>query len=184
MDEVIYSKLPSGGSLWNYKSDYCDKYIQKTYDNPNVENAIFKTAIVKKTITEKDQENAKDFRKNRKQTLLNFIIHTIDPVASLYTRQMFEQAESIFKDRLTQIVSTGSIQQWLGPKKSRTLLAWITKNNHGVADEMGKIITDFLSWFLDKQLKYIPEHAHYIADSNEEGIIYVTYDHKTYVIKN
>jgi hypothetical protein len=181
MDELIYSKLPSGGSLWNYKNDYSNKYIQKTYDNPNIENAIFKNAV-KKPVTE--QGNDKDSRKNRKQTLLNFIIHTIDPLASLYTRQMFEQAEAIFKDRLTQIVSTGSIHQWLGPKKSRTLLAWITKNNHGVADEMGKIITDFLTWFLDKSMKYIPEHAHYVADSNEEGIIYVTYDHKTYVIKN
>jgi hypothetical protein len=96
---------------------------------------------------------------------------------------MFDQAEEIFRERLSDFVSKGPGHQWLGPKKSRTLLAWVTQNNHGVADEMGKIITDFLSWFLDTSFKYIPEHSHFIVESKEEGVTYVTYDKKAYIIK-
>ena len=125
MDNTIYSKLPSGGSLWNFNSPYVDKYIQKSYDNPNIEQVIQKEKLqIKKQFVQKERKYH--------QTLINFIILTVDPLASLYTRPMFEQAENILKERLTEIISKGPIYQWLGPKKSRTLMAWITRNNHGV----------------------------------------------------
>jgi len=177
MDPELYSKLPSGGSLWDYKYHTSDKYLQKTYDSTDVHKRPIKETLLSAVITN-DSKNRK-----RSQTLLHFIIKQIDPLSSLYTRQMFEQAEQIFRDQLSEFVSKGTGHQWLGPKKSRTLLAWITHNNHGVPDEMGKIITDFLSWFLDSSFKYIPEHSNFIVDSKEEGVTYVTYDKKTYIIK-
>ena len=96
---------------------------------------------------------------------------------------MFEQAENIFRDKLTDFVSKGVGQQWLGPKKSRVLLAWLTRNNHGVIDDMGKIIADFLTWLLESTFKYIPEHAKTIVDSREDNVTYITYDKRTFVIK-
>ena len=174
MDDIIYSKLPSGGSLWEYKSDYSNKYVQKYYDNLNSDNPIYKINTIIKTNRDK----------TRKKTLMNFIINTIDPLASLYTSKMYEQAENIFKDKLVDIISKGPIYQWLGPKKSRSLLSWITHNNHGVIDDIGKIVADFLSWFLNKSLKYIPENTKEIVDSSETGVTYITYENKTYIIKN
>ena len=174
MDDIIYSKLPSGGSLWEYKNEHSSKYIQKHYDNPNSENPIYKINTVIKTNRDK----------TRKKTLMNYVINTIDPLASLYTSKMYEQAENIFKDKLIDIISKGPIYQWLGPKKSRSLLSWITHNNHGVIDDIGKIIAEFLSWFLNKSLKYIPENSKEIVDSTETGVTYITYENRSYVIKN
>lgn len=174
MDELIYSKLPSGGTLWNYISTISYKHIQKPYDNPNTENPILKEII---TI----QKYKKDV--TRKETLMHYIIKIIDPLATLYTPKMYEQAENIFKDKVSEIVSKGPINQWLGPKKSRNILAWLTHNNHGNIDDIGKIIAEFLSWFLNKSFTYIPEHSNSITECKEESVVYITYDNKKYVIK-
>ena len=180
MDKDLHSKLPCGGGLWNYKYPAYDKYVQKTYENIKTSNPI----KLQLNTSESNNAGVNNKDKNRRsQSLINFIIKQIDPLSTLYTRQMFDQAEEIFRERLSDFVSKGSGHQWLGPKKSRTLLAWVTHNNHGVADEMGKIITDFLSWFLDMSFKYIPEHSHFIVESKEEGVTYVTYDKKVYIIK-
>lgn len=182
MEGEIYSKLPSGGGLWNYISEHASTHIQKPYDNPTLENPILKVKEKEKDVIAIDGKN-KDSHKNRQQILMRYIICQIDSLAVLYTPTRFSQAENIFREKIVEIVSKGCINKWLGPKKSRTLLAWITRNNHGVPDEMGKIITDFLSWFLNKKLRYIPEHTNFIAESTEEGITYVTYSNKMYVMK-
>ena len=175
MDDILYSKLPSGGKLWNYISEYRENHIQKPYDNPNIENPILKERVlIKKTKIEK----------NRKETLMHYIINIIDPLATLYTPKMYEQSESILKDKICEIVSKGPLYQWFGPKKSRNILYWITQNNHGSIDDIGKIVSEFLSWFLDKTFKYIPENTNNIVDSKEDNVIYITYENKKYVIKN
>ena len=175
MDDILYSKLPSGGKLWNYISEYRENHIQKPYDNPNIENPILKERVlIKKTKIEK----------NRKETLMHYIINIIDPLATLYTPKMYEQAESILKDKICEIVSKGPLYQWLGPKKSRSLMAWITHNNHGNIDDIGKIIADFLSWFLNKSFRYIPENTKQIVETEEKDIITIIYENRTYVIKN
>jgi hypothetical protein len=182
MEQALYSKLPCGGNLWTYTTEYHSKHLQKPYDCPTIENPILKNSNADKEISD-NRNKTKDDYKNRKQTLMRYIICQIDPMASLYTPTRFKQAENIFRENIVDIVSKGSIHKWLGPKKSRTLLAWITRNNHGVPDEMGKIITAFLSWFLDKKLQYIPEHTNFIAESTEEGITYVTYSNKMFVMQ-
>lgn len=174
MDNIIYNKLPSGGLLWEYKYDNASKYLQQYYDNPNSENPIYK----KNTVIKVNRE------KIRKTTLINCIINIIDPLASLYTGKMYEQAENIFKEKLLDIISKGPLYQWLGPKKSRSLMAWITHNNHGNIDDIGKIIADFLSWFLNKSFRYIPENTKQIVETEEKDIITIIYENRTYVIKN
>jgi hypothetical protein len=184
MDPSIYSKLPSGGSLWNYRYSHVNDFIQKTYENTHNEKAIY--GINSSDKSDKTKISGVHNRENpreRKQTLMHFIIKHIDPLSSLYTYAMFEQAETIFRDRMSDFISKGVGQQWLGPKKSRVLLAWFTRNNHGVIDEMGKIIADFLSWFLETSFKYIPEHTRTIVESREENITYITYDKRVFIIK-
>jgi len=124
--------------------------------------------------------NKEKVNTKRKQSLIHHIIHLIDPHASLYTFAMFNQAEGIFKNQLTDFISKDITQKWLGPKKSRVILAWITKNNHGVINEMGKIVGDFMSWLLNKNFKFIPDNT---APIIEPDVIYFIYENKTFVIK-
>lgn len=184
MEESIYNKLPCGGGLWNYKYQNKDDFIQKPYDNSEREKIIY-------NIQQKPQN--KDSKK-RKQPLMNYIIHKIDSLASLYTYNMFDQAEQIFKEKMTDFVSK---YDKFGPKKKRILLSWITKNNYSVnIDEVGKYVAEFLSWFLDSSFKYIPENTNIIehrgnsaetgtdtGESDENKEIYITSERKTFVIR-
>jgi hypothetical protein len=170
MEEEIYNKLPCGGGLWNYKYENKEQFIQKPYENNNSEKIIYSSAT-QKVATKKE---------NRKQTLMNFIIHKINPLATLYTPLMFQQAEQIFKDKMTDFISKND---HFGPKKKRTLLSWITHNNISSIDDMGKIIADFLSWFLETPFKYIPENSSIIETIQEGEIVYITTERKIFIIR-
>jgi len=171
MDPELYAKLPSGCDLWEYKHEYASQFTQKEYSHRLLSKIITGESSVK-------EDSKKSIK--RKETLIHYIICQIDPHACLYTYAMFEQAESIFRTRITDFISSGNPNKWLGPKKTRVLMAWITKNNHGVINEMGKIIADFLSWFLDKTFKFIPENTSPIM---EENVIYFIYENRTFSLK-
>lgn len=184
MEETIYNKLPCGGGLWNYKYENKDAFIQRIYDNSNRENIIYN---IQQKMPNKDS-------KKKKQTLMNYIIYHIDSLASLYTYNMFDQAEQIFKEKMTDFVSKNDK---FGPKKKRILLSWITQNNYSAnLDEVGKYVAEFLSWFLDLSFKYIPEHNSIFgtnenigSDINERESddknkdIYITSERKIFVIR-
>jgi hypothetical protein len=94
---------------------------------------------------------------------------------------MFNQAEKLFKERICEFITSDTLTKWLGPKKSRVLLAWLTKNNHGTIDDMGKIVADFLTWFLESPFKYIPENSNIILKDDTINV-YIKYENKQFVI--
>jgi len=170
MDPELYAKLPSGCGLWKYKHEYASQFTQKSYEKLLQPKVITREVPMKEKVSDKQK---------RKQSLIHFIIYQIDPHASLYTYIMFEQVEKIFRTQLTDFISNGIPNKWFGPKKSRILLAWLTKNNHGTINEMGKVVADFLSWFLDKSFKFIQENTNPII---EENATYFIYENRTFVL--
>jgi hypothetical protein len=171
MEPALYEKLPSGNSLWEYKHEYASQFVQKPYNNILIQSHI-------KYVQEPHIKTAPD---KKHKNLLNHLIHQIDPLASLYTFQMFNQAEKLFKERVCEFITSDTLTKWLGPKKSRVLLAWLTKNNHGTIDDMGKIVADFLTWFLESPFKYIPENSNIILKDDTTNV-YIKYENKQFVI--
>ena len=167
MEQDLYNRLPCGGGLWNYKYNNKDNFIQKYYENDNRERIIYNASNNKLPIK----------KELRKQKLMNLIIHKIDELASLYTPIMFEQAEKIFKEKITDFITNNNE---FGPKKKRILLSWITQNNYSNIDEMGKYVSEFLSWFLEMSFKYIPEHTS--VEKRDENIMYITANRNMFIM--
>jgi hypothetical protein len=173
MDHEIFLKLPSGGTLWKYQHEHAEKYIQTYYEQSHQQKAIYQTTQT----TFKVQQNVR-----RQQTFIEFIIHNIDDMGALYTQNIYTHVEKVFREKMTDCITTGPIPKWLGPKKTRYLLGWMSRNNIGEIHEMGKIICDFFSWFLNCKFKYIHEKSR--ESEKTPDSIYVIYDKKMFYIKN
>jgi len=80
-----------------------------------------------------------------------FMVSNIDDVSSLYTENMWRDAIDLMKQKLIILMTSGAGHKKYGPKKSRTILAWLTDNKRGTpaSTETALVIADFISWFLD-----------------------------------
>ena len=80
-----------------------------------------------------------------------FMVGIIDETSSLYTDNMWRDAIESMKNKLIVLMTAGSGHKKYGPKKSRTILAWLTDNKRGTpaSAETAKVIAEFVSWLLD-----------------------------------
>ena len=93
--------------------------------------------------------------------LFNFIMLRIDDLSSIYTDNMVRDAIQTLKDRLVLLLTDGPVPDKFGPKKSRTLLSWVTNNKRGTpaSDESAATVAEFASWFLDISISIIPKNT-------------------------
>ena len=80
-----------------------------------------------------------------------FMVSNIDDTSSLYTENMWRDAIDSMKQKLIILMTSGAGHKKYGPKKSRTILAWLTDNKRGTpaSAETALVIADFISWLLD-----------------------------------
>jgi len=154
-DALMYNpinKKENKAHIVNMKEDKLAFIVEKEIDN-NVVNEecerecnILSPKIVK-TVT-------LDFKENTGIDIWYYLIKTIDEMSEIYTEGMIDHARDILKTELTNFVTDYMVHKWLGPKKSRVILSWITGNKHAEIDDVLKIVSGFLSWFLDKNITY------------------------------
>lgn len=77
--------------------------------------------------------------------LWKFIVTTIDPTTSLYTRTMYNDACNQVKHVWMAWISTYPGSVMLGPKKCRYIMSWLS----GVRKVDTDIVRDFVAWMLD-----------------------------------
>ena len=80
-----------------------------------------------------------------------FMVGIIDDMSSLYTDNMWRDAIDSMKQKLIVLMTSGTGHKKYGPKKSRTILAWLTDNKRGTpaSPETATVIAAFISWLLD-----------------------------------
>ena len=78
------------------------------------------------------------------------MVSHIDDTSSLYTENMWRDAIESMKQKLIVFMTSGAGHKKYGPKKSRTILAWLTDNKRGTpaSAETAVVIADFISWIL------------------------------------
>ena len=86
-----------------------------------------------------------------------FMVSHIDETSSLYTENMWRDAIDSMKQKLIVFMTAGSGHKKYGPKKSRTILAWLTDNKRGTpaSDETALVIAHFISWLLDVKVSSV-----------------------------
>ena len=80
-----------------------------------------------------------------------FMVGIIDDTSSLYTDNMWRDAIDSMKQKLIVFMTSGAGHKKYGPKKSRTILAWLTDNKRGTpaSPETATVIAAFISWLID-----------------------------------
>ena len=70
---------------------------------------------------------------------------------------MWRDAIDSMKQKLIVFMTAGSGHKKYGPKKSRTILAWLTDNKRGTpaSDETALVIAHFISWLLDVKVSSV-----------------------------
>jgi len=81
----------------------------------------------------------------------SFMVSIIDDTSSLYTANMWRDAIDSMKQKLIVFMTSGAGHKKYGPKKSRTILAWLTDNKRGTpaSSETALVIAHFISWLLN-----------------------------------
>jgi len=81
----------------------------------------------------------------------SFMVSIIDDTSSLYTPNMWRDAIDSMKQKLIIFMTSGAGHKKYGPKKSRTILAWLTDNKRGTpaSSETALVIAHFISWLLN-----------------------------------
>jgi hypothetical protein len=132
------------------------------------EKDISKNLVLVINIHEQATHQHNDNYSNSQQTrqtcrkdmdLFNFMMLRIDDLSSIYTYNMVRDAIQTLKDRLVLLLTDGPVPDKFGPKKSRTLLSWVTNNKRGTpaSDESATTVAEFVSWFLDISVGIIPK---------------------------
>jgi len=93
--------------------------------------------------------------------IMLFMAAHIDDLYSLYSENMIRDAVQILKDRLVLLLTDGPVPKLFGPKKTRILIGWITNNKRGTpaSDEAALIVAEFVAWFLDITITYVPKET-------------------------
>lgn len=86
-----------------------------------------------------------------------FMVSHIDDTSSLYTENMWRDAIDSMKQKLIVLMTSGVGHKKYGPKKSRTILAWLTDNKRGTpaSPETALVIADFIGWLLDTKVSSV-----------------------------
>jgi hypothetical protein len=87
----------------------------------------------------------------------SFMVSIIDDTSSLYTPNMWRDAIDSMKQKLIVFMTSGAGHKKYGPKKSRTILAWLTDNKRGTpaSSETALVIAHFISWLLNTTVSSI-----------------------------
>lgn len=152
MDQVLFDKLPSGGSWWNIQHVAKDSWAQRFYTRDPLEESQTekpKTANMKfdSFIQEAPQTSPKQTVTNDVSIpIWKCILDVLDPCSSLYTREQFQDATDTVRTKFLSFV-TGLAHPYFGPKKSRVLSSWLSNNK--VAKENANIIQEFLVFIFE-----------------------------------
>lgn len=86
-----------------------------------------------------------------------FMVSNIDDTSSLYTENMWRDAIDSMKQKLIVFMTSGAGHKKYGPKKSRTILAWLTDNKRGTpaSAETALVIADFIGWLVDVKVSSV-----------------------------
>jgi hypothetical protein len=80
--------------------------------------------------------------------VFEYILMKIDEVYSIYPKSLKENASSLLKNKLEKIVTSVDGLVFFGPRKTRSIIAWLSGNS--ITDTSEPIIAGFLSWILDE----------------------------------
>lgn len=91
----------------------------------------------------------------------SFMVYMLDELYSLYSDNMKRDAVQTLQDKLVTMLTDGAVPKWLGPKKTRIIMGWLTHNKRGTpaSDESGKIVSAFIAWLLDISVAYTPKDS-------------------------
>lgn len=149
-----------------------------TYKHTQEQDHMVESQVITPTtsIQEKEREMEKDDKDPKKTSkkrvtsvgpgpneihvdVFTFIAQHVDDLFSLYSDNMKRDAIQTLQDKLVTMLTDGAVPKWLGPKKTRIIIGWLTHNNRGTpaSDESGKIVSAFISWFLDITVSYTPK---------------------------
>jgi len=116
---------------------------------------VINTSVIENTfestVNENSLNNSKDIPKIVPVDAWRFMVSIIDDMSSLYTDNMWRDAIELMKQKLIILMTSGAGHKKYGPKKSRTILAWLTDNKRGTpaSAETATVIAAFISWLLD-----------------------------------
>jgi len=113
--------------------------------------------VVKVTETTEIKESVKEAEKVVPIDAWRFMVSNIDDTSSLYTDNMWRDAIESMKQKLIVLMTSGAGHKKYGPKKSRTILAWLTDNKRGTpaSAETALVIADFISWLVDVKVSSV-----------------------------
>jgi hypothetical protein len=125
--------------------DQANKEVVTVINTPVIENTF------ESKINENSLNNSKDIPKIVPVDAWRFMVSIIDDMSSLYTDNMWRDAIDSMKQKLIVFMTSGTGHKKYGPKKSRTILAWLTDNKRGTPAraETATVIAAFISWLLD-----------------------------------
>lgn len=147
MDPVLFEKLPCGGTWWNVQHASRERWEQQSYERNAPKIQMKREAPVREP-TKFSGFQQREATPRDEVPVLRKVLEEIDPYFSLYTREQMRDALDLLRGRLLAFV-TGLAHPYFGPKKSRTLAAWLSNNK--VDKDCGPMIQDFLRFvFEDK----------------------------------
>lgn len=150
MDSDMLSKFPCGGGWWKIQHPFVGEWQQSFYDAPPDKPAIASDANTH--VPRSEVRTNVPRGKNPTKTVCEYILQTIDPCASLYTKTQTLDALQWLKQRLFNFVSSDA-HLYLGPKKSRILSSWLSGNSCKPDSET--IVREFVELILGENAKNI-----------------------------
>jgi len=82
--------------------------------------------------------------------VFEYILEKIDNLYPIYSQSMKETANKMLKLKLQDIVASPDGQLYFGPRKTRSIVAWISGNP--IAENSEIIIAGFIAWILDESV--------------------------------
>jgi hypothetical protein len=160
----IYEKLPCGGTWWNFKHPDADKYMQSILEEKAVAVTLLSPPPPLPPQTSASASAAPSSTppvrvssplpsppsKSETVCVWKFMLPLIDPMYDIYTDNMKRDAEEHLKLKLREIITDVDGHTFFGPRKARSLIAWLSGND--IAENSEIIIAGFLSWLLDLKI--------------------------------
>ena len=133
------------------KIEDISKVINSSTVESTTETKINETSTHNAEEIEKEKEIEIELPKVVPVDAWHFMVGIIDDTSSLYTDNMWRDAIDSMKQKLIVFMTSGTGHKKYGPKKSRTILAWLTDNKRGTpaSPETATVIAAFISWLID-----------------------------------